>query len=251
MTSQLVLEGGPARVPLRGTYNLRTVGPFPSIHGAIQAERLYRSDALHALDDAARNALAELGIRRIVDLRSDAEVAQRPDRLPANVDYVHHPLLLVSPENAGQEELTLPRLYQRMVEHDGRLLASAVALLSTHEGAVLVHCTAGKDRTGLVVALALLAAGASTDDVITDYAQTEAHLVGEWTQGMLRDLARAGIAASERLVQILNGSPAELMADTIRSIETSHGSAQDYLLDHGLAETDLDALIAHLTTPRP
>ncbi|MFP3381581.1 tyrosine-protein phosphatase, partial [Bacillus sp. SIMBA_069] len=79
----------------------------------------------------------------------------------------------------------------------GTQLATAVRLIAdSGEDPVLVHCTAGKDRTGLVVALALLAAGVDREDVVADYAQTADNLAGPWADAMLERMRAAGATVS-------------------------------------------------------
>src|SRR5438034_394341 len=79
---------------------------------------------------------------------------------------------------------------------------------------VVVHCTAGKDRTGIVVALALLAVGVDRETVVSDYALTEANLQGPWLEGMLELVRGYGVEVTPDLRIILGGSPREALETT-------------------------------------
>jgi protein-tyrosine phosphatase len=241
-----------SQLPVEGTYNLRDVGGYRAGRTTVRAGRLYRSDALHALTPRGRRAIAELGIRRVIDLRSDDEVVASPSRLDAETVIVHAPIFsgASQPVPSGGAQVTLAGVYDHMIEQRGAQLTAAVRLISdSGDDAVLVHCTAGKDRTGLVIALALLAAGVDRDDVVADYAQTSANLAGPWAAAMLEKMQDAGATVGPDLEEIVTASPAELMAAVIARWDSEWGSARDYLRAHGMTEDDLTALTAALLDP--
>jgi protein tyrosine/serine phosphatase len=96
----------------------------------------------------------------------------------------------------------------------------------------------GKDRTGIVVALALRVAGVSMDDVVADYALTEANLAVShqaWVDA-------APDAAEARRRELLLPSPPSAMRRVLEELERRHGSAQGYLRDAGVSDEDLDRL---------
>lgn len=250
MTARTITDEVQTRILIPGTYNLRAVGPMPASSPLLADHRLFRSDALHALDDQGLQHLDSLGISRILDLRSHEEAATRPDRIPPGTEYIHIPMTLVDGQRDHGISLDLTPLYARMVRDHGASLTRAVEqLISIGNGAVLVHCTAGKDRTGLVVALALLAVGVGEADVVIDYARTESHLVGEWTEGMLDELRRHGFPVNEQTIKLLNGSPAETMVDTISLLNEEFGGAANYLTMHGMTSHQLQSLEASLLHP--
>lgn len=243
MTSNIVAGSAATRIIIPGTYNLRAVDSAATGCMTVADGRLYRSDALHAIDDQGYQQLKDLGIRKILDLRSDDEVRKRPDRILSDTSYVRVPMTLVDPRRDPDTPLDLTVLYVRLVQNHGASLTEAVCeLAATDNGAVLVHCTAGKDRTGLVVALALLAIGVNEADVVVDYARTESHLVGEWTEGMLGELQRYDLPVTEQTIQILNGSPAETMRATIGLLNNEFGGARNYLATHGMSRSQLQEL---------
>jgi protein-tyrosine phosphatase len=230
-----------------GTYNLRDTGGYATPGGHTRWGKLFRSDALHALTDDSRFRLNELGIEHVVDLRDDSELLAAPSRLDGlGVTVVHSPIYPQSPSVSSiglVGEVTLASLYRVMISEYGDNLARAVGVIA-RSGAdpVLVHCTAGKDRTGLVVALALLAVGVDKGDVIADYAATEQNLAGEWTATMLARIVAGGVAPTPVIEHLISASPPELIIASIEQIETEFGSAAGYLTAHGFTPADLDAL---------
>lgn len=237
--------------PIAGTYNLRDTGGYPAATGTTRWGKLFRSDALHQLTDDSRDALTELGVTVVVDLRDATELASAPSRLDGlPVKVVHTPIYTGAALTTGLSDITLEGLYERIVAEYGKNLALAVRYIAhSGDGAVLVHCTAGKDRTGLVVALALRAAGVSSDAVIADYAATEANLRGEWVDAMLERMLASGIPANAELENIISASPPALIAGVLDRIDHEFGSAEGYLLAHGLADADIELLRTVLVEP--
>ena len=239
-------------LPVEGTYNLREVGGYRAGARTVRTGKLFRSDALHALTPGGRQSVADLGIRRVVDLRSDDEVAASPSLLHEEVVIVHAPIFTgaAQPVGLGEAEVTLAGVYDVIVDQHGPQLAAAVRLIAeSGDDAVLVHCTAGKDRTGLVIALALLAAGVDRDEVVADYALTSANLAGPWADAMLARMRDAGVELGPELEELVTASPAELMEAVIARWDAEWGSPSAYLRAHGFTDADLAALTAALLHP--
>jgi len=234
-----------------GTYNLRDTGGYTASAGQTRWGKLFRSDALHQLTDDSRASLAALGITLVIDLRDDSELLSSPSRLEGtDITIIHTPIYTSTPSFTSLGEVTLAGLYRVMVREYGHNLARAVGLIARSSDApVLVHCTAGKDRTGLVVALALLAAGVDRADVVADYAATEQNLRGEWAGTMLARMTEGGYPVTAAIEQIVTASPPEVLEDILAVIEAEHGSVESYLLAHGLAPDDLDLLRTALVEP--
>ena len=238
------------RLPVSGTYNLRDVGGYRATGGSVRRNRLLRSDALHQLDADGRRALVELGVRRIVDLRDPWEVADAPSRLDGmDVDVVHLPLFgTTAPRQLAALSTDLDELYDLMVVQRAGNLARAVRAVAEPDQTVLVHCTAGKDRTGVVVALALLAVGVDQADVVADYTATEENLRGEWSRVVRARLEKAGVVVGPDAERLVGATPA-LIGGAIDRICDEHGSVTAYLLHAGLTPADLDRLRTGLVEP--
>jgi protein-tyrosine phosphatase len=231
-----------------GTHNLRDVGGYRAATGTTRWGRLYRSEALHRIDEPGREQFAALGIRQIIDLRDDYEVELAPSRIDG-LEITVHRIPVFARKVAVPETGTLADAYEKMIDEHAATLVRAVQVIADAEGdTVLVHCMAGKDRTGLVIALTLLAAGVDRADVVDDYAATEVNLRGEWM-----DRARADLVASGREVSAhfndLFGSPAALLDRTIDRIEERHGSVLEYLRASGLDDDSIGRLRAALIEP--
>ncbi|MGR2751400.1 tyrosine-protein phosphatase [Agromyces arachidis] len=236
------------RIPVPGTYNFRDVGGLPARDGTVRRGVLYRSDGLHRLGDEGRQALRRLDVGVVIDLRDDNEARLMPDDLHGlDVEVRRLPVFEGSGASQGEGGISLEKLYHRIVTRHSAVVVDAVReIASSGDRAVLVHCTAGKDRTGVVVALALLAAGVDREAVIVDYALTESHLAGDWLEEMVAMIGRYGIPDTPELRTLMGGSPREALEAALDEVERGHGSAREYLLASGLARDELAALEALL-----
>jgi protein-tyrosine phosphatase len=239
------------RIPIDGTYNFRDVGGYPAAGGTTRRGKLYRADALGRLGERGRAALRELGVRIVIDLRDDFEVEALPDDLDGlDVEVLRLPVFEGSGASASTVGATIVHLYDKIVfQHTDVIVRALREIADTGDEPVVVHCTAGKDRTGIVVALALLAVGVDRDTVVSDYALTEANLEGPWLEGMLELVRGYGVEVTPDLRVILGGSPREALETTIDRIEERAGSVRAYLLDAGLDEVELAKLRSVLVEP--
>jgi len=239
------------RIPVPGTFNFRDVGGYPADGGTIRPGKLFRSDGIHALGDAGRQELRELGVGEIIDLRDDFEVEAMPDDLTGlDVKVLRLPVFEGSGASQDTVGISLEALYERILTLHADVLVSALREIAhSDDSAVVVHCTAGKDRTGIVVALALLAVGVDRQTVVADYAESESNLSGAWLDAMLALVESHDVEITPSLRILLGGSPPEALSGAIDRIEKDHGSVRQYLLDSGLSELDLAALRSVLVEP--
>lgn len=238
---------------VEGTYNLRTTAGYPAQGRVVREGKLYRSDGLQGLTDAGRSQFAAFGIRRVIDLRDRTELQNSPSQLQGlPLEVSHNPIFEEGKVPGGADTTTLLGIYRLMVEQHARRLADAVRIIAeSGPDPVLVHCAAGKDRTGLVIAIALLAAGVEREYVVRDYAASEKNLGGGWTEKMLAAVvATHGLAAmAENLREIIAASPAAVLESTLDLIEASYGSAAGLLTAHGFSDSDVARLRDVLTIP--
>ncbi|WP_345764155.1 tyrosine-protein phosphatase [Diaminobutyricibacter sp. McL0608] len=239
------------RIPVPGTYNFRDVGGYAASGGRIRSGKLFRSDGIHDLGDAGRQELRELGIGLVIDLRDDFEVEAMPDDLAGlDVRAVRLPVFEGSGASHDTVGISLEALYERILTlHADAVISALRELAHSGDDAVLIHCTAGKDRTGIVVALALLAAGVDRDTVVADYAESEANLSGQWLDAMVELVKSHDVEITPSLRILLGGSPPEALRGAIDAIEKKHGSVRQYLLDAGLGELDMASLRSVLVEP--
>jgi protein-tyrosine phosphatase len=235
-----------------GCVNARDLGGHPTEDGGeTRFGRIVRADSVRQLSDAGWKALVGYGTGRIVDLRWHEELEADPPRdLP--VEVVHVPLFGSRGEMDEINELIadLERpvesrraTYLEALERFSGNFADAMdAVAGAPEGAVVVHCAGGVDRTGLVSALILRLAGVSREEIAADYAlsgQNWAPFMEEWIEAAETEQDRG-------LRRLLSVVPAEAMAETLETLETQQGSVRSYLREAGVSETSLDRVVARL-----
>lgn len=237
---------------VEGTYNLRTTAGYPAQGRVVREGKLFRSDGLQGLTDAGRRQFAAFGIRRVIDLRDRTELEHSPSQLEGlPLEVSHNPIFEDGKVPGSADTTTLQGIYRLIVEQHAARLADAVRIIAD-SGAdpVLVHCAAGKDRTGMVIALALLAAGVEREHVVRDYAASEENLGSGWTEKMLATVAsNHGLATmEENLREIIAASPAAVLETTLDLIDANYGSAAGLLTSHGFSDADVARLREVLTT---
>lgn len=223
------------RVP--GVANLRDVGGIRVGSSQIREGVLFRSGQLASLTPEGAALLGER-VRRVVDLRDDAEVAAEPSAF-ASAETTRVPLFLGSVASFFTQDMSLTDMYRHLVDDAAGRLVQAVRLVS--EGPTLVNCTVGKDRTGVTVALALSAVGADRDEVVADYALTASQLPPERTRAVAAYL-RSRHPEAQHAIALATESPAPVMHGLLDGIDRRYGSAADYLRAHGMSAADLDRL---------
>lgn len=251
-------------IDLDGAANARDLGGLPTEDGGkTVAGRLLRSDNLQGLTPADIARLTgELGLTTVVDLRSTAERnSEGPaplDAVPA-VEHRHHPVLpeeglatdavadvLVTRNERDRSRYpgnALTGHYLGYLEDRPDQVVAAVRSIAHARGAALVHCAAGKDRTGVVVALALSAAGVRPDVIAADYAAT-----GDRTEPLLARLRRSPTYSADvnRRPADAHRPRAETMIAFLAELDARYGGAAAWLTAHGLSQDDLELLRAKL-----
>ena len=176
----------PRAVALQGASNLRDLGGWQVMDGRrVRFGRVFRSATLANLTEADVAAVRALGLRTVCDLRGVREAAQRPSRLPEGAERVALPIEptvgasladLMRREQATGEDVVdlLKRAYLDYVStYLHRYSEMFDLLLQPERQALLFHCSAGKDRTGIGAALVLTALGASRQTIMDDYVATD------------------------------------------------------------------------------
>src|SRR3954463_8038864 len=266
-------------VRLDGTTNTRDLGGLPTTDGGRTVPgRILRSDNLQTLSaDDVRRLVDEIGLRQVIDLRTTAEVlleGRGPLRDVPEVTHLHFSLLperghhtdvfAVEEEDpraglpAGWAESLLPRQGAAHDEEEppavrsclgylgqraDNVVAALRALTPAADGASVVHCAAGKDRTGVVCALALAVAGVPHDEIVADYAMT-----AQVIEGVVARLAASPTYAEdmERRDVATHTPRAETMDRVLTILDERHGGALGWLDAHGFGAADQAALRARL-----
>lgn len=232
---------------LAGAPNFRDLGELQTADGArIRRGRLYRSERFTALtaDDLA--VIRSLGLRTVCDLRSSAERELFPNRLPQDQNYVelHFNILTdvraqtgsvfaplrAEPNQVGARKMMLS-LYRAMPSAFAPHLARLVSYLTDSGLPLVIHCTAGKDRTGFAVAVLLAALGVERAEIYADYLLTARFGNSEERISSITQLlaVQLGEPPSAPVVATVLGVDADYLDLAFAEIDRAHGSMAAYL----------------------
>lgn len=242
-----------------GTLNFRAVGGLPTAEGRrLVAGKLFRSDTLQFLsDDAVRYFVEDLGIRTIIDLRMGYELKHEGRGPLENTELVYHHLPF-KVTGTSTEDSAAPILnpddpivphylgYLTTVPDSVAGVVKALAAAPDTSLPAVIHCTAGKDRTGVAVALVLSAVGVDDATIAEEYA-AGADRVAEVME-RLRKMASYGDTI-DRLPPAANVTPPEYMLRFLAGVREQHGGVREFLLANGVTAVDLVRLRAALTEP--
>ncbi len=236
-----------------GCVNVRDLGGLLTGTGSHTRHRaVVRADNIRRLSAAGWQRAVGYGVRRVVDLRFPGEEPGEPD-LHESVDVVGVPLLGELNPTAGQpldvalrDAVDVGEVFgvdyvRSLQEHRRRFAAAVIAVAESGQGTVVVHCFAGKDRTGLVSALLLSIAGVTDEEIVSDYVLSEPNmeqLMGAW-------IADADDEDLRRLRSRLGQAPAAAMA-TVLGWLRHEGGVEAYLRDAGVDEAHVRSLQARL-----
>jgi len=225
---------------LSGTWNFRDIGGTPTPAGPVRRGIVYRSAALAQLDPNGVAALEKLGVTDVFDLRGEREISRDgKDQVPDSVQVTVAPFHPEEDEAAVHElqEGAPATLVERVIAYYSAIpvqppaqaaVAGLLRAIADNTGAVLVHCAAGKDRTGWAIATVLTAAGADRDAVLADYLLSNAAIdsLRTWLQEHYGD-------AFDTSSQVLGVDPSYLQA-AWDSMDRSFGSFDGYLTAIGI-----------------
>ncbi|MTV82792.1 tyrosine-protein phosphatase [Secundilactobacillus folii] len=250
-------------LPMEHGYNFRDLGGYQTIDGQkVQWQRVIRTASLAYLSNRDQQSLVDYGIKVDVDFRSNTEVSDSPDRIPAGIRYRHLPVFTEDKTDASKSEAELKAemkerqengrqhmidVYQEMVTmpqaHEAyqNFFATLLANTDAHN-AILFHCTAGKDRTGMGAAFFLSALGVPRKTVKRDYLLTNKTL-SPLIQDRLKRAESEGITGqSLASVKALMSVSSDYFDAAMKAIETNYGSMQAFLAnaleltDHDIAD---------------
>ena len=228
--------------PLDGTCNLRDVGGYAAGDGAwTRWNTLFRSDGLHRLPDRSRRGLTDFGLQTVIDLRTEVEAATAPNvfATSGSIAYVHLPML--APHIIDQHRAeTLEELYIVLVEECQSQIGYAISVLANHGGVpAVVHCSAGKDRTGVVVAVLLDLLGVDRETIVEDYLLTKRYL-GSIKSELRSAAAQIGYDLN-RLDKMLE-CRADAINGALEHIDDRFGGTIEYVTASGVDGDALDRL---------
>lgn len=227
---------------LNGLVNLRDLGGTPTDSGMVtRSGVLYRADAPLAGDDDP-DEVSTWPPEVVLDLRDPVELNNQPHPLASRTTVHSIPLLedvrggpTTRADDETRHELTV--LYEGMVDDAAKKLVEVFRIVLEASGPALIHCAAGKDRTGVASALLLSAVGARPDAVVADYVHTD--------RNMLRVLQRLDAApelppgVDEDAVLELMSTPTEAIDSVLARFAKFPDGASGWLREHGVTEDEL------------
>jgi protein-tyrosine phosphatase len=240
-------------IALEGAVNFRDLGGYATTDGRRTRWRvLFRADGLSELSEADFAVMRDLGIRTVVDLRSGYEVEQsRFDVAAHPADFHHFPFIdqLPDVETWDRQPGLLGAQYKEMLDDAAPQIISALGVLAAPEAQPAVfHCTAGKDRTGLLSALILSLLGVPEETVVADYAlsgeameRLRAKLILKYPDGkdVIADIDEVFSAEPDNMVELL------------RYLRERYGSVHEYAATVGVPDELVARLRQTLLEPGP
>jgi protein-tyrosine phosphatase len=247
----VVADSYPRNLGFSRTYNFRDVGGYPGLDGrTVRWRRLFRSDALHRIGDQDASAFAALGVRTVIDLRRPFEI-EKYGRVAERYGLDYHNVVL---NHVDWEEVDHPHdvVHERWLAdrylnftEDGRdgLLGALRVIADPDRAPVIVHCMAGKDRTGTVCALTLALLGVSDEDIAEDYALTTTAM--EPLTSYLLQKHPEAVRGNEHMFD----SPPEAMRIFLDDLRALHGSVENFVREIGLTDREVASMRGHLLEP--
>jgi protein-tyrosine phosphatase len=257
------------RIPFDGPGNLRDLGGYRAADGrSVRWGALYRSDHLGRLSARDLRQLRRLQLATLVDFRSAAEKAERPNRLPPGhgIKVVELPLFddadstgLGADLRARMERGDLAGIDAAalLVEANERLVREftpayrrfVAEVLAARGAPVLFHCTAGKDRTGFAAAILLRLLGVPEEAIVADYMRSKDYSVAARRRELLLIRLLKGRELTA-LVRALLGVEAAYLQAAFDAIDHEYGSFAAYARDGlGLSDADIAQLRKQLLEP--
>jgi protein-tyrosine phosphatase len=245
-----VTDENTRRVVFTGALNFRDIGGYPVPGGGKTRWRaVYRSDSLHFLTEADLAAFDALAVKVIYDLRADREVEVSPGpreyvrlAIPSG-DLVSWPKDELQTREDGEKWLAAD--YLNMVTTAGPVFGELLTRLAADASyPCVVHCLAGKDRTGMSIALLLTALGVDRHTVLDDYELTSGYQAPR-VAGVVDALAELGLGRPA--VEALMSTPRWAMDRALQEVDKAQGGIDGYLLGPGgMSPQSLAALRANL-----
>ena len=230
-----------------GIHNFRELAGYPASSGVIRAGHIFRSGALELMTEADREWLEnELAIQTILDLRHADEVSMRKGPHPLEARVRPHSIF---PPSVPQEQLIVelnglygpgisPHRYLHYLDVGGEQLASAFQLFADEGNyPFLVHCTAGKDRTGVLLGMIMDVLGCSDEDIANEYGLSDAQ-----TDRLIAYLVSSGrqLEGSEADIRARLATPPEKMAGFLKLMRDKHGSSEAFFISKGVSEDEIN-----------
>lgn len=221
------------RIPLSDTLNFRDFGGYPTVDGKVtQYGVFFRSACPNGLNIADKALLKSLNITTAVDLRGECGGAMQTGFITDGINVYHFSVGGDNPPNRVED---CAQGYLNIAESAD--IVGVFKTLANNTGAAVFHCSAGKDRTGVVAALLLSLASVADEDIIADYILSYAYYLTKLRQYFL---------CAEVPCDVLKPLP-EHMEGFLKLLRAKYGTTQNYMLRLGVLDADIQKLKCKLT----
>ena len=238
-------------LPMDGAHNTRELGGYKTTDGkSVKWGMLFRSDKLSDISETDQKYLQALGIKKIVDFRSEEEKTEDPDIIPKGISYVEMPIsvdgamrskieAVLKGETDKEVESFLIDANREFVTNYTDVYENFLRGLIDEDAPTLFHCTAGKDRAGFAAAISLIALGVSREDVIKDYMKTNA-FTEDRIEEILGQIKLMSLYQTDaEILRPLIGVEQIYIETAFETAEEQYGSLENFIRD-GLNISDED-----------
>jgi len=229
------------RLPLNSSLNTRDLGGYAAKDGSVTKFGVFlRSDDISELTEGDKSFLYDYGVRMVIDLRSDDEIEQNSGAMQSDERFSFHHVPILPNNYADNmkgllDNYFLGDLYSAVLDKGQERICRIFKLIASQEtGAVLFHCTLGKDRTGVIAALLLLLVGVAQIDVIANYEVTNTYVKS------IFDKVRA---FAPDIPAALFESRAEYIYSMLEHLMTNYQSIESYMIKIGVTEEEINKIL--------
>ncbi len=240
------------RLPFENLYNARDLGGYPCENGkSTKWHQFVRSEDLSKVSKKDIESLKKYGVKTIIDLRGEAEIIKSPNPLKNNDDFNYFNVSLIDEDASNiltfdfskYGDDILGNLYVDILENKQKEIKKIFNIISENtEGAILYHCTAGKDRTGVLTMLLLGLVHVYKADIVNDYSLTNYYLCQNPHFQKNINLLKDETKPKEFLDKLrhLLSSNHSFIEKPYEYIVANHNTFEEYLVHIGLEEKDIN-----------
>ena len=228
-------------LPMDGAFNTRELGGYKTTDGkSVKWGVLFRSDKLSDISENDQKYLQSLGIKRIVDFRSEAEKTEDPNIIPEGINYIETPINVDGAMRSKIEAVlkgeTNKEIKSFLVDANKEFITNYTSVyedflrgLIDEDGPTLFHCTAGKDRAGFAAAITLTALGVSKEDVIEDYMKTNIFTKDKIDEMIDKIKLMSLYQADAEILRPLIGVERIYIETAFKTAEEKYGSLENFI----------------------